>query len=149
MDNSKTINDVRGKIERERRIMNGASAMRQSSPNPALQAQADVQIRESRRNIDYLDGILRDLQMRSGMSNMSLGDGGRGNSQGGYTGQQQSYRGGNPYGPEHVRAGSVDAPDGSGYGDRHPSNAPFGPSGPAGTPKAKPNYSKLGTPPSG
>ena len=131
--------------------MDGASAMRQSTPNPQLQAQADVQMRESRRNIEYLDGILKDLQMRQGMDNMSFADRNSGGGRhGGYTGQQQSQY--HPYGPDHVRAGSGEVPDygHGGYSDPRnatpgPPRAPFGPPGPGGHVKAKPNYSKLGT----
>lgn len=128
--------------------MDGASAMRQSTPNPQLQAQADVQMRESRRNIEYLDGLLRDLQMRQGMDNMSIGDRNSGGRHPAYTGQQQSQY--QPYGPDHVRAGS-DGPDygSGGYSDPRnptpgPRRGPFGPPGPGGQPKGKPNYSKLG-----
>lgn len=149
MDTNRTMNDVKSKIDREKRIMDGASAMRQSTPNPQLQAQADVQMRESRRNIEYLDGLLRDLQMRQGMDNMSLRDRNIGGRHTTYTGQQQSsYQ---PYGPDHVRASSGDGPDyGPGeYSDPRnpipgPRRGPFNPPGPGGQPKGKPNYSKLG-----
>ena len=154
MDNNRTIHDVQGKIDREKKVMGAASAMRQSTNNTQVQSQADVQIREARRNIQYLESKLRELQMRSmgqNMEGMSLGEQSNGGSRlSGQSGPRISTgnRSTSPYSPHDVDGRDPDYGPG-GYSDPSnplpgPPRPPYSPPGPGGPPKARPNFSKLG-----
>jgi hypothetical protein len=78
----KTMQDVYRKIEREKVLINGARAMRQSTDNAAVQQRLDNQIRESQRNLSYLEEKYRELQNRvmrqntRGMENMQVSESG-------------------------------------------------------------------------
>ena len=117
-------------------------------------------MREGRRNIQYLEERMQELQMRrmgQGVDNLSLGpaNGGPGrpvssglrnerdgpptpppkDSRGGYT-EAGSDRGG---------YGTQDYSQIGGHGDMMPPRHPYAPPGPnAGIPKSRPNYTKLG-----
>ena len=49
------LNSVYKKIERERALLNAASQMRQQTQNEAVRSRIDTQMREGRRNIQYLE----------------------------------------------------------------------------------------------
>jgi TolA-binding protein len=78
----KTMQDVYRKIEREKVLINGARAMRQSTDNAAVQHRLDNQIRESQRNLSYLEEKYLELQNRvmrqntQGMGNMQVSESG-------------------------------------------------------------------------
>ncbi len=75
------LSSVYKKIERERALLNAAGQMRSQTNNETVRARIDTQIREGRRNIQYLEERMQELQMRKmgqGMDNMSLGPGGAG-----------------------------------------------------------------------
>jgi len=75
----KLLQDVYRKIEREKVLINGARAMRQSTDNAAVQQRLDNQIRESQRNLSYLEGRYGELQnmvITSGVGDMHVNDGG-------------------------------------------------------------------------
>ncbi|KAI9871591.1 MAG: Serine/threonine kinase, partial [Pleopsidium flavum] len=151
------------KIEREKTLINGASALRQQTDNPTVQQRADSQIREGRKNIKYLEDRMRELQMRrmgQGMEGMSMGSGSNGGPPPpahGSSSQQRGLRSNGPPAlpPKDARGSYGDRGDygdpgpggysqlGSGHG-MMPPRAPFGPPAPSSTmPKARPNYSKL------
>ena len=150
MADNDPMNSILHKIERERALINGAIHMRQSS-NPAVQQTLDVQIKEYRKNLGYLEDKLRDVQMRQGMEGMNLGqdiNGGppppthgnassqqkRNNTFGPASGQSQSGYGQGGY-MDQMGAGS----------GMMPPKPPYGPQAPnSSMPKARPNYSKLG-----
>lgn len=157
------FNNVHRKIDRERALINAANAMRQSTQNPAVLSRLDAQIRDGRRNIEYFEGTLRDLEMQrmgSDVENLSLQQGGGGLAPG--QGPGGAQRGGrNPLTPPPKDGwnGYV-GPDNGGYGDPGPGGysqisgghglmpprAPYAPPGPqSGHGKAKQNYSRLGT----
>jgi len=167
MNDDQLISQVYKKIEREKTLINGASALRQQTDNPAVQQRADSQIREGRKNIKYLEDRMRELQMRrmgQGVEGMSLGSGSNGGppppAHGQSSAQDRGLRN-NPRGvptppPRDARGGYGDRGDygdpgpggysqlGGGHG-MMPPRAPFGPPAPNSTmPKARPNYSKLG-----
>jgi classical protein kinase C len=145
-EDEKKIQDIYKKIEREKNIINAAQAMRSQTNNEAVRSRLDTQLRDGRRNLQFFEEKLRDIQMRNmnqGMDNMSLGagagadDGGPpppppkdpsaawGGDQGGYPTSQYSQPG-QP-------------------GDLIPPRHPYAPSGPgAGGPKSRPNFTKLG-----
>jgi len=73
---ARAIANVQQKIDRERALITAANTMRQSTNNPAVLSRLDTQIREGQRNVDYLEGRKREMQMRnisSDMGDMNLG----------------------------------------------------------------------------
>jgi hypothetical protein len=143
--------------------MNAANAMRLQTNNETVRSRLDAQMREGRRNIQYLEDTLRQLQMRKmnqGVEGMSLesqyngGPSGRPHgsgmrpdreapptpppkdSRGGYLDQPGSDKGG--YGtPEYSQIG--------GHGNMMPPRHPYAPPAPGtGMPRSRPHYSKLG-----
>lgn len=74
MDDNALMAEIQRKIEREKVLIQAAMRMR-SQANPSMQPSIDNQIREGRRNAEYLEGRLRELQMRrmnDGVGNMSI-----------------------------------------------------------------------------
>lgn len=63
MNDDVRINDVRQRIVRQKAVLSGALNMRASTDNPSVQSGLDNEIRESRRNIDYLEARLKELQL--------------------------------------------------------------------------------------
>ncbi|KAF1996871.1 hypothetical protein P154DRAFT_305068 [Amniculicola lignicola CBS 123094] len=146
MNIDETVTNVQRKIDREKALIQAANAMRQSTNNPAVLSRLDGQIRDGRRNIEYFEGTLRDLEMRrmgSDMDNMHMGPGGQ-------------SKAGNPLTPPPKDGwnGYV-GPDQGGYGNPQggytnlggghgliPPSKPYAPSAP-GQQGKRPNYSKL------
>ena len=62
MNHDETVTNVQRKIDREKALIQAANAMRQSTNNPAVLSRLDGQIRDGRRNIEYFEGTLRDLE---------------------------------------------------------------------------------------
>lgn len=131
MDGDELIASVYRKIEREKALIAAASNMRQSTDNPLVQQRVDVNIRDGRKNIAYLEEKMRELQIR------------RIEQEGGGSPGQ---RGGPAPPPKdgYLREDEAGYPQG-GSGSM-PSGAPFPDPRPyAPIPKARPNYTKLGT----
>jgi hypothetical protein len=135
-----TVANVQKKIDREKALMNAANAMRQSTNNPAVLSRLDGQIKDARRNIEYFESKLRDLDLQrttSGMDNMSLHTGRNPNNpltpppKDGWTGDMGGYGSSNQL--ENLAGGS----------GLMPPRAPYAPPAP-GAPNKRPNYSKLG-----
>jgi Hr1 repeat len=76
------LQEIYRKIEREKILINGARAMRQSTDNAAVQQRLDNQIRECQRNLSFLEEQYNKLQARvinnttAGMDNMHMNDAG-------------------------------------------------------------------------
>lgn len=141
------------KIERERALLNAANQMRQQTQNEQVKARLDTQMREGRRNIQYLEERMQELQMRKmgqDMENMNLSPVGTGpgrRASEGYDGRS---------GPSTPLAKSprthIDAGQGTSYGMQEtggsqgelmPSRHPFAPPGPSSSLPKRPNYTKL------
>ena len=161
MNDDERINQVYRKIEREKVLINAATAMRQSS-NPQVQASLDSQIRESKKGIEYLEERMRELQMRR-MENMGGGSGApQPPAHAGMSPPQRNARDpqriGAPTPPPknggsgYVEQGDYGDPANGGYMNNPkgghgmmPPRPPFGPPSPEATiPKSRPNYTKLG-----
>lgn len=72
------MQDIYRKIEREKQFISSARSMRQATDNPVMQQRVDTQIRESQRNLNYLEERMRELQVRkmsSGIEQMNLNEG--------------------------------------------------------------------------
>jgi len=152
MNDEEKIQDISKKIEREKALINAANLMRQQTTNEAVRSKLDTQMREGRRNLEFFEERLRELQLRRighGVDNMSLG----GSTMGG------SFMSNEPDGsmgppappPKDERGGSYG--DYAGYsqyggapGELMPAHGPFPGQPPhSAIPKARPNFSKLGT----
>lgn len=144
------IQQLLGKIERERAIINGANHMRQVSQNAQVNSRVESQIRDARRNMAYFEQTLQDLRTRKGMGGMSIsGNGGAtapavrssgGPQAGRGMNNQQGYGGEADYG-----APGPGGYSGGGAPGQMPPRAPYAPPNPADrSPRARPNYSKLG-----
>lgn len=142
------------KIEREKALINAASAMRQQTNNEDVRSRLDSQMREGRRNLQFFEEKLKDLQMKrlgQGVDNMSMSSGStlrpksadlRGDAEG-------------PPTPPPKDAGSRSATDQSSYGpsgysqiggltNMMPPRHPYAPPGPSSSmPKPRPNFTKL------
>lgn len=149
MNDDEAIQNIHKKIEREKALLQAATAMRSQTNNEAVRSRLDSQMRDGRRNLQFFEEKLRDIQLRrvnSGMDGMSLGGGGH------RPGEGHNDRG-PPAPPPKDRAMSDD--QGS-YGtlqyskiDQHddlmPPRHPYAPPGPGQSiPKPRPNYTKLG-----
>lgn len=159
MNEDEAVTSIHRKIDREKALINAANTMRQSTSNQAVLSRLETQIRDGRRNIEYLEGRLRELQMKrmgSDMENLHIRQGSTGAALG--PDQVGQRKGGNPLTPPpkdgfNSNSGYVDQ---GGYGDATtnysgqlsggqglmPPRAPFT-SGP-GQQKTRQNYSKLG-----
>ena len=152
------VASVAKKIERERALINAANSMRQSTNNANVHSRLDAQIRDGRRNIEYLEGRIRELQMRragTDMENLTLDPGRSGGPAPpahGATMPGTQQRVGDTRDPRYgTDQGDYGDPGSGGYSQLNaghglmPPRAPYAPPGPAaGTPKARPNYSRLG-----
>ncbi|KAF2746516.1 hypothetical protein M011DRAFT_494988 [Sporormia fimetaria CBS 119925] len=138
-----TIANVREKLEKERRVVESANVMRNSTNNPDVLARLDSQLRDSRRNIKYFEDTLKDLEMKrmsSNMGNMHLQPGGPSKKMGnpltpppkdGWNQDDQTYAG--------QQGGYSNLSGGSGL---MPPSGPFTPPPPTAQAKRL-NYSKL------
>ncbi|OAL40324.1 protein kinase C-like protein [Fonsecaea nubica] len=162
-DPDQAIAEVYRKIEREKALINAATHMRQSTNNAAVQARVDSNIRDSRRNISYLEEKLAELQLRQrghneGVAPPPPAHGGSGYQTPSDSRMQQSrfQHGGGPTPPPKDERGYFSNERGD-YGDPGPGGysqggtgmmpprAPYGDPRPysAPVPKARPNFSKL------
>lgn len=132
MDGDEVIASIYRKIERENALIQAASNMRQSTDNPLVQQRVDTNIREGRKNIQYLEEKMRELQMRR------LDQGGSPGQRKGPGPTPPPKDGSGYFGNEGdgYQSGPGGQPTGAPYADPRP-NAPI--------PKARPNYTKLGT----
>ncbi|KAK2766961.1 Serine/threonine kinase [Arachnomyces sp. PD_36] len=148
MDGDELVATVYRKIEREKALINAATHMRQSTDNPLVQQRVDSNIRDSKKNIAYLEEKMQELQLR-----MSREGGQSGQSPHGSP-TQQRFSGGGP--PPPPKDGGYMQGERGDYGDvgpggysqggtgQMPSRAPFNDPRPySSAPKARPNFSKL------
>lgn len=145
MNEDAAIQDLMRKIEREKSIINAANQMRQATNNPGVNSRVDSQIRDARRNMQYFEQTLNDLNQRkmgSDMGNLSIsGNGGPPPPQ---HGSQRSTGSAGGYGADYGAPGPGGYSMGGAQG-MMPPRAPYAPPGPQDrSPRQKPNYSKLG-----
>ena len=160
-NDDEALSSVYKKIERERALLNAANQMRQQTQNEQVRARIDTQMREGRRNIQYLEERMQELQMRrmgSGMDSLNLGGGGGGGDGRQYGSGSRDGRDGPPApppkdsrggygdsGPDRGGYGSQEYSQLGGHGDMMPPRHPYAPLGPGQSmPRSRPNYTKLG-----
>lgn len=150
MNDDAAMQEIYRKIDREKAIINAANQMRQATNNASVTSRAESQVRDARRNIQYFEQTLNDLRARrmgNDMNNLSMtGNGGPpapGHGRGGYSGSghnnEQGYGGGADYGTPGPGGYSMGGAPGL-----MPPRAPYSSAPTDRSPKARPNYSKLG-----
>lgn len=132
MNEDEAIRDIQRKIDKERALMNAANLMRAQTDNEAVRSRIDGEIRDGRRNTQFFEERLRELQMRrlnQGVGQMGI----RGSSDG-------------PPPPPPKDSSSLQYSQIGQHGDRMPSHGPF-PAQPPGSsmPQGRANFTKLGT----
>lgn len=152
MNDDDAIQNIHKKIEREKALINAANAMRAQTNNEAVRSRLDSQMRDGRRNLQFFEEKLRDIQMRrvsQSVEGMSLGPGP----------EVGDEAGSPPAPPPKDSSGSWGAGDRGSYGsssgqygqlgqpvDLMPPRHPYAPPGPSsGVSKQRPNFTKLGT----
>ncbi|KAI1081806.1 hypothetical protein F5B20DRAFT_57975 [Whalleya microplaca] len=158
MNDEEAMANIYKKIQRETALINAANSMRQQTNNDDVRSRLDSQMREGRRNLQFFEEKLRDLQMKRlghGVDNMSIGSTStavstsmrppsgdvRGEVEGapqpppkdaaGWSGDRGSY-------------GSQSYSQIGGHGDMMPPRHPYAPPGPSSSiPKPRPNFTKL------
>ncbi|PTD01648.1 Protein kinase C-like protein, partial [Fusarium culmorum] len=76
MNDDDAIHNIHKKIEREKALINAANSMRAQTNNEAVRSRLDSQMRDGRRNLQFFEEKLRDIQLRrvnQGVGDMSLG----------------------------------------------------------------------------
>ena len=149
-DNNAKYQEVLRKIDREKVLISAATHMKKSTDNTMVHERVDSNIRESRKNISYLEEAMRKLQVQSSGRSQ---DGGPPPPAHGRMGSdhQGQYGNGPPLPPKDGRGYPMGRGEG-GYQDlgmteaghgQMPSRAPYNDPRPY-IPKARPNFSKLG-----
>lgn len=143
MNEDERIQDIHKKIEREKALINAANAMRSQTNNEAVRSRLDTQIRDGRRNMQFFEEKLNELQMRRGMEHMSVGSDGRplsGDTLGADHGPAPP-----PKDNERASYGTQEYSQIGGHGDLMPPRPPFDPAAPIPSlSKPRPNFTKLG-----
>lgn len=140
--------DLYKKIEREKALIQAANLMRQQTNNDQVRSKLDNQMREGKRNLEFFEGKLQELQVRRGMGDMSLG----GSSSSSSRPANLRNDSNNPPTPPPKDASGMAMSGGDsqysqvGAGDLTAPGPPFATPGP-GIPKPRPNFTKLGTAP--
>lgn len=142
MNDEEAIQNIYKKIEREKALINAANAMRAQTNNEAVRSRLDSQMREGRRNLQFFEEKLRDIQMRrvsQGVDGMSLS---------GFDAGDDSA----PAPPPKDASGNYVADRGSrGSGSGQMGDLPLprypntGPGPNSGGSKPRPNFTKLGS----
>ena len=158
MADDEKIAEVYRKIEREKALIHAAVHMKESTSNEKVRASVDSNIRDSKKNITYLEEKMRELHMRK-LSHSDRTSGGTPQSSApGYMNQQMGMPGSaGPTPPPKDgmnqyfgnERGDYGEPPPGGYSQNSsgmmPPRAPYGDPRPfAAMPKARPNFSKLG-----
>lgn len=139
-DQDELIAQVYRKIEREKALIHAATNMKKSTDNPLVQQRVDANIRDGQKNILYLEEKMRELQMRrmgqDGAQNNQRRSGGAADAPAPPPKDASGYYAGANQGDGYGYSGGASMPYGAPYADPRPM---------APVPKARPNYSKLGT----
>ncbi|POS83857.1 hypothetical protein EPUL_004211, partial [Erysiphe pulchra] len=152
-NDDEALTSIFKKIERERALLNAANQMRQQTQNELVRSRIDTEIREGRRNIQYLEERMQELQMRKksqDVDNKNLSPRQSRPESSGFRGEND----GPPLPPPKDSRGYSDTRKSSGYGtqeynqiggqaDLMSSRHALAPPGPGSTLRKRPNYSKL------
>lgn len=155
-NDEEALSSVYKKIQRERALLNAANQMRQQTQNEQVRARLDIQMRDGRRNISYLEDRMKELQVRTEGRTGSAGSSG-GPARPSSSGLRDDRAAPPPTPPpKDARGNPIETGDQAGYGnqeysqigghgDMMPPRNPFAPPAPGtGMPRTRPNYTKLG-----
>lgn len=136
--------DIYKKIEREKALIQAANLMRQQTNNDQVRSKLDNQMREGKRNLEFFEEKLKELQLRRGMGDMNLGSSSS-SSQAPHLQRNDSDGPPTPPPKNSGMAMSGGDPQYSQIGgtDLMPPRGPFAGSG-QNVPKTRPNFTKLG-----
>lgn len=159
MNEDETLMNIVKKIEREKALLHAATLMRQQTNNEQVRSKLDTQMREGKRNIQFFEDKMAELQARRGMSDLSLAS----SSTAASSSRPPSAIRGDSEGPpapppkdasQYGIAGGDGSSYGSGstqysqlgqHGDMMPPRGPFAAPPPSsGLPKPRANFTKLG-----
>ncbi|KAI1455986.1 hypothetical protein F4805DRAFT_468393 [Annulohypoxylon moriforme] len=158
MNDEDAMANIYKKIEREKALINAANSMRQQTNNDDVRSRLDSQMREGRRNLQFFEEKLRDLQMKrigQGVDSMSIGSSSTATGSGRPpSGDVRNDGQGPPMPPpkdtgdwsggDRASYGSLPYSQIGGHGDLMPPRHPFPPPGPTSSiPKPRPNFTKL------
>ncbi|KAL7627396.1 Serine/threonine kinase [Parahypoxylon ruwenzoriense] len=157
MNDDDAMANIYKKIEREKALINAANSMRQQTNNDDVRSRLDSQMREGRRNLQFFEEKLHDLQMKrlgQGVDSMSIGSPSTPVSSTRPISLDMRSDGEGPPPPPPKDAGAWSGDMGSygslpysqigGHGDLMPPRHPFPPPGPTSSiPKLRPNFTKL------
>lgn len=141
--------DIYKKIEREKALIQAANLMRQQTNNDQVRSKLDNQMREGKRNLEFFEGKLKELQLRRDMGDLSMGGSSSSASAPRPRGVRSDSEG--PPTPPPKDASGLATSGGDiqysqiGGGDLMPPRGPFATPGPGSVPKTRPNFTKLGT----
>lgn len=135
--------DIYKKIEREKALIQAANLMRQQTNNDQVRSKLDNQMREGKRNLEFFEEKLKELQLRRSMGDMNLGS----SSASSQPAHLQGNDSDGPPTPPPKNSGmamSGGDPQYSQIGgtDLMPPRGPFAGSGQS-VPKTRPNFTKL------
>lgn len=68
-NNNEKINDILKKIEREKKLADGANILKKNTNNPSVIQKCNIQVREAQKNIEYFESVLAKLHKLSINSN--------------------------------------------------------------------------------
>lgn len=139
--------DIYKKIEREKALIQAANLMRQQTNNDQVRSKLDNQMREGKRNLEFFEQKLQELQLRRGMGDMSIGS-----SSSASAPRPRGMRNdsdGPPTPPPKDASGLATSGGDIQYSqiggsDLMPPRGPFAAPGPGSGPKTRPNFTKLG-----
>ncbi|KAK2627753.1 hypothetical protein QTJ16_002399 [Diplocarpon rosae] len=151
------LSSVYKKIEREKALITAANQMRQQTQNEQVKSKLDTQMREGRRNIQYLEERMQELQMRrmgQGVESINLVPSGaqggpqsaglRNDNNGPPALPPKDPRGYTDVGLDRGDYGSQEYSQIGGHGNMMPPRHPFAAPAPGtGIPKSRPNFTKL------
>ena len=150
MNEDEKINNIYQKIQREKALLNAANAMRSQTNNEAVRSRLDSQMRDGRRNLQFFEEKLQELQMKKmnqGLDAVSISSGSRPKS------ADPRESDGAPAPPpkdasswgDRGSYGSQQYSQIGAHGDLMPPRHPYPPPGPlSAMPKARPHFTKLG-----
>lgn len=144
--------DIYKKIEREKALIQAANLMRQQTNNDQVRSKLDNQMREGKRNLEFFEEKLKELQLRRGMGDMNLGGSSSSAASAPRPRGLRNDSDGPPTPPPKDASGLATSGGEIQYSqiggsDLMPPRGPFAAPGPGSTPKPRPNFTKLGTPP--
>lgn len=145
--------DIYKKIEREKALIQAANLMRQQTNNDQVRSKLDNQMREGKRNLEFFEQKLKELQVRRGMGDLSMGSSSSASASAPRPRGVRDDSDGPPTPPPKDASGLPTSGGEIQYSqiggtDLMPPRGPFAAPAPGSAPKTRPNFTKLGTLPS-